>query len=144
MLTNLLGALYSFNLLHPLVFHSTEISCHFSSLLANYDCLQFTITITETILLVEINLWQSSMAAMLFVARNRSLSGDVFISLAFTLLMQTEAERRMREAGVIQWTEKRLRSCLYIYMYVCMYVCMYYVCISYVRMYVCFLWISRD
>ena len=38
------------------------------------------------------------------------------------LLIQTEAERRRREAGVKQSMEIRVRSCMYACMYVCMYV----------------------
>ena len=38
------------------------------------------------------------------------------------VFIQTEAERRRREAGVIQWIENGLRSCLYICMNVCLYV----------------------
>ena len=48
-------------------------------------------------------------------------------------LIQTEVMRRRRKAGVIQWTEKGLRSCLYVYLYLC------YVCIL-----VCFSGLSRD
>ena len=36
--------------------------------------------------------------------------------------IQTEAERRRREAGVKQSMEIRVRSCMYICMYVCMFV----------------------
>ena len=34
-------------------------------------------------------------------------------------MIQTEAERGRREAGAIQWTEKGLRSGLYVCMFVC-------------------------
>ena len=37
-------------------------------------------------------------------------------------LIQTEAERRRREAGVQQAMENGLKSCLYVH---CTYVCMY-------------------
>ena len=40
-------------------------------------------------------------------------------------VIQTEAERRRREARVKQSMEIRLRSCMYVYMYVCMYVYMW-------------------
>ena len=40
------------------------------------------------------------------------------------LLIQTEVERRRREAGVKQSMEIRLGSCMYVCMYVCGWVCM--------------------
>ena len=36
-----------------------------------------------------------------------------------TQMIQTEAERRRRKAGIIQWIERGLRSCLYACMFVC-------------------------
>ena len=46
------------------------------------------------------------------------------------IIIQTEAERRRREAGVKQSMELRLRSCMY---YVCGYVCMVFGIISRTR-----------
>ena len=57
-------------------------------------------------------------------------------------IIQTEAERRRREAGVQQAMENGLRSCLFVCMYVCMYVSTY-VCM-YACMYACFSRISHD
>ena len=41
-------------------------------------------------------------------------------SLTIDRFIQTEAERRRREAGVKQSMEIRLRSCMYVCMWVCM------------------------
>ena len=41
------------------------------------------------------------------------------VRLRVIILFQTEVERRRRQAGVIQWIEKWVRSCLYVHMFVC-------------------------
>ena len=46
------------------------------------------------------------------------------------VIIQTEAERRRREAGVKQSMEVRLGSCMYVCMYVCGWVCMVFGIIS--------------
>ena len=55
--------------------------------------------------------------------------------------IQTEAERRRREAGVQQSTENGLGSCMYVCMYVCIntyiHTYIYYTYILYVCMYDC-------
>ena len=47
-----------------------------------------------------------------------------------TRIIQTEAERRRREAGVKQSMEIRVRSCMYVGRWVCGYVCMVFGIIS--------------
>ena len=58
----------------------------------------------------------------------------LFIFINKTLIIQTETERRRREAGVKQSMEIRVRSC----MYVCMYAC------GWVGTYVWYLELSRE
>ena len=58
--------------------------------------------------------------------------------LTIFIIIQTEAERRRREAGVKQSMEIRVTSCGWVGMYVCIYVCMY------VCMYVWYLELSRE